>query len=152
MGTHTPIEVDYQGERTLYQLWGTFHKFWTSFRENTEWADWIHENLNSSSYQPNYPPAARIAEMGYFEETGVLQPRPDHQQHDKDCALSLELILGWSATRISLAVSIPIILSIVVGLWYQKATGDVATAWILGTYVVTSAGSKSISSFKCVEI
>jgi hypothetical protein len=152
IGTHTRIiEVDYQVETTLYQLWGAFNKFWTSYAENRVWAAWIHENLNSSSYQPDHPPAARIAEMSYFDEACTWQPR-NHQQHDKDCALTLELVLGWSATRISIAVSIPVILSMVIGFWYQKATGDVATAWVLGTYVVTSAGSRSISSLKCVEI
>jgi hypothetical protein len=144
MGTHRRIELDSQAERILGQLWSGFHKLQASSEANRRFADWIHENLNHSSYEPAYPSATRISEMNEFDKYGNWQPRPDHLQHNEDCALSLELIMGWSGFRISLTILAPVTLSLVVGLWYQKATGDVATAWALATYVVTSGGSKLI--------
>lgn len=144
MGTHSRIELDSQAERILDQLWCCFNKFQASSEANRRFADWIHENLNHSSYEPAYPSADRIVKNNHFDESGNWQPRPDHQQHNEDCALSLELIMGWSVFRISLAVLAPVALSLIFGLWYQKATGDSATAWVIATYIVTSAGSKLI--------
>jgi len=147
MGTHTRIELDAQTERILCQLWIYFNKWHASAAANRRFADWIHENLNHSSYEPAYPSAEKIQKMNHFDDSGNWQPRREHQLHNEDCALSLEIVIGWSAFRISLAVLLPVTLSMVIGIWYQKATGDVATAWVLATYVVTTAGSKYYCSF-----
>jgi hypothetical protein len=148
MGTHTRIQLDAQTERTLDQLSVYLSKWHASAAANKRFADWIHENMNHGSYEPAYPSAEKIQTMNHFDESGNWEPRGEHQEHDEKCALSLELVIGWSGFRISLAVLFPVTLSLVVGIWYQKVTGDVATAWVLATYVVTTAGSKYLSRFR----
>jgi hypothetical protein len=141
MGTHTRIPLDPQTEQILDQLYNYFTQYRASSAANRRFADWIHENLNHSSYEAAYPPALTLKNMNQFDESGHWQPRPEHSQHDENCALSLELLIGWSNFRVSLAVLAPVTLSLVVGAWYQKATGDASTAWVLATYVITTAGS-----------
>lgn len=133
MGTHTRIPLDPQTEQILDQLYNYFTQYYASSAANRRFADWIHENLNHSSYEAAYPPALTLKNMNQFDESGNWQPRPEHSQHDETCALSLELLIGWSNFRVSLAVLAPVTLSLVVGAWYQKATGDVSTAWVLVT-------------------
>ncbi|PMD34529.1 hypothetical protein L207DRAFT_570237 [Hyaloscypha variabilis F] len=140
MGTHIRIPLDPQTERILNQLYNYFTRYHTSSAANRRFADWVHENLNHSSYEAAHPSAETIANMNQFDKFGNWQPRPEHSQHDENCALSLELVIGWSTFRVSLAVLAPVTLSLVVGAWYQKATGDVGTAWVLATYVITTAG------------
>ena len=59
-----------------------------------------------------------------------------------DRNISLELKLGWSVWRLALLVSSPVVLSLVIGFWYQSVTDDVQTAWTIASYVVTAAGGK----------
>jgi hypothetical protein len=60
--------------------------------------------------------------------------------------LSLEVITGWPVTRISIAIFIPIVLSLIIGLWYQSrkphAMAMVQTARAIASYIVTAEGRK----------
>jgi len=77
------------------------------------WTGWIEKNLNDSNDRP--------LEGKY----------------------SLELKYRWSPTRLTLVVTLPVLLSLTVGLGYMIKTGDVITAWTISIYVVTAAGGKS---------
>jgi hypothetical protein len=85
------------------------------------WVDWIHNNLNNGSFDPKHT-----------DETGVRY--------------SLECCFDWSAKRISVAFLIPLSLSVVVGLWYQRSTGDVQTAWSIASFIVTASAGKNPTS------
>jgi hypothetical protein len=63
---------------------------------------------------------------------------------DGSC-LSLELIYSWSAFRLSVVVVVPLLLSLAIGIWYMKITGDVVAAWTISLYVVTSAAGKPVT-------
>lgn len=60
--------------------------------------------------------------------------------------LSLEIILGWPAIRISVVVLLPVVLSLVIGLWFQSRDwtdlATIQTAWALASYIVTAGGYK----------
>jgi hypothetical protein len=82
--------------------------------------------------------------MFYEYETGVRSDTCNEWVYNTIIAKnhSIELLLGWSAVRITIAVSFPVILSFAVGLWYMKKTGDVQTAWTLASYIVTGVGGE----------
>lgn len=70
------------------------------------WTDWVHKNLNASS-------------SATFEGK-----------------YSLELIYGWSPTRLTFAVSLAALFGFGVGLRHMLKTGDVSIAWTIASYVV----------------
>lgn len=83
------------------------------------WMDWIHENFNNDSNDPK--------EGGY----------------------TLQLLLQWSALKLIIWSSIPIIFSLVIGLWYminpqpgEDYLAIVQTAWAIASYIVTTAARK----------
>lgn len=79
------------------------------------WADWIHKCLNQNS-------------------TDLVT----------DGAYSLEIKLGWSASRISVAVLVPVILSLVIGCWFNSRDwtdlATIQTAWGIASYIATAGG------------
>lgn len=76
------------------------------------WQGWVYKNLNDGKNNP-------------------LEGR-----------YSLQLIYEWSSYRLSFVVSMPLILSLVIGTWYMMGHGDVVTAWTLALYIVTAAAGK----------
>lgn len=80
------------------------------------WASWVHRVLNDGS---NDVPNGTYA---------------------------LEIVLGWSATRISVVVLLPVLLSLVVGLYLNSRDWSdlttIQTAWGTASYVVTTGGRK----------
>lgn len=94
-----------------------------------------------------YPPKSKVAEMWgdwIFENLngGCKYPLEDDRNKILEGSLSLELIYGWSAFRLSLVIVIPVLLSLAIGIWYVEATADVVAAWTISLYIVTSAAGK----------
>ncbi|KAH6682968.1 hypothetical protein B0J14DRAFT_574752 [Halenospora varia] len=75
----------------------------------TAWHGWVHTNLNAGKQNP-------------------LEGR-----------YSLELVYEWSSYRLCVAVGVPLVLSLVLGV--TKVTGDVMVAWSIAMYVVTAAAA-----------
>ena len=76
------------------------------------WQGWVHKNLNGSSDNP-------------------LEGR-----------YSLQLLYDWSSFRLSFVVVVPLLMSLVIGLWYMIQKGDVVTAWTIALYIVTAAAGE----------
>lgn len=80
------------------------------------WADWVHQVLNNGSHD-------------------VLKG-----------SYSLELVLGWSANRISVVILLPVLLSLAIGIWLNSRDwsdlATIQTAWGTASYIVTAGGSK----------
>lgn len=102
---------------TDLQLLLSMYKNW--FVDHTTaqvWANWLHQALNDGS---NDVPNGTYA---------------------------LELVLGWSATRISVVVLLPVLLSLAVGLYLNSQNWSdlttIQTAWGTASYVVTTGGCK----------
>jgi hypothetical protein len=112
---HQHINASAEDETTLAALHWAYQS-WTSDKQ--DWALWTHESLNYASLHPQRCPL----------------------EH----ALSLEVVLGWSIFRITLVVLSPVVLSLVLGLWFQsRAHTDLATlqtAWGIASYVATAGG------------
>jgi hypothetical protein len=85
---------------------------------------WIFRNLNGQS------PDAR-------------SKRTYDAPLDSRICLSLELIYDWSAFRASVAVVSPLLLSLIIGIWYMKRYDDVVTAWTISMYIIGSATGKT---------
>ncbi|OIW24440.1 hypothetical protein CONLIGDRAFT_648597 [Coniochaeta ligniaria NRRL 30616] len=85
-------------------------------RTEEQWATWVHRNFNADSCTP---------------------------KHGK---YALQLVLGWSSTKLAVWGATSILLSLAIGIWYmaRPAEGEdivavVQTAWSLASYVVTTA-------------
>jgi hypothetical protein len=83
------------------------------------WMDWIHKNFNSDSINP------------------------------EDGKYALQLPLRWSPLKLITWSSMPIIFSLVIGLWYminphpgEDYVAVVQTAWTVASYIVTTAARK----------
>jgi hypothetical protein len=97
------------------------YKSWNPEKEVVEeWMKWVDEALNHGSDVPA-----------------------------EGKRLSIELVLGWSVTRISVVASIPLILSLAIGLWLNSSNWTdnitIQTAWLVASYVV--AAGACMSSF-----
>ena len=68
-----------------------------------------------------------------------------HEKQAKpiDGKYCLELKLGWSTRGLTVLVSTPVILSLVVGTWYMQAHDDIVAAWTIALYIITAAGGES---------
>jgi hypothetical protein len=82
-----------------------------------DWADWMVYNLNKGSPDP------------------------------KDAELSIQLLLTWSVFKIVIMSLSPVVLSLVIGIYYQAIHHDPGTAWVISTYVVAAAASKTSKSY-----
>lgn len=52
--------------------------------------------------------------------------------------LSLKLILKWSQVRLTVASLVPLVLSFIVGMWYQLRYNDPQGAWTIASYIGSS--------------
>ncbi|KAI0122439.1 hypothetical protein F4814DRAFT_408734 [Daldinia grandis] len=113
-GTHEPIDLDSYGTSDLRLLLATYKQWYVTDYMAKQWAIWIHTVLNDGSH--------KVPKGSY----------------------SLELVLDWSAKRISAVVLLPILLSIAIGIWLNsKDWTDLATiqtAWGTASYIVTAGG------------
>jgi len=115
-GVHEAVELDKDGLADLQLLVNAYKQWYTSTSTNYAWADWIHCVLNNSSQSP---------------QEGVY---------------SLELVLDWSVTRISVVVILPVLLSLGIGIWLNSSDwtdlATIQTAWGTASYIVTAGGRK----------
>ncbi|KAK3369680.1 hypothetical protein B0T24DRAFT_363689 [Lasiosphaeria ovina] len=117
---------------------------------------------SAGSHEPLKMDDAALADLRQFKAAYKQQPWPPPAVNEKwtrwafDCldngtldimderAYSLEVVLGWSPSRIAIAVLLPVALSLAVGLWFNSRDwGDLATiqtAWGLASYIATAGG------------
>ena len=97
--------------------------FYNSYRWRSDgapeflWDDWVFKHLNNSSKNPS------------------------------EGKYSIEVLLSWSVLRLSGVTSIPVLLSLAIGLWYQTLAAEngsdpTGTAWIIATYIITAGARK----------
>lgn len=107
-------------QSTQHVLAEMFGAYNTSRRDvDSRWLSFVHEELNSTNSDPR---------LGKY---------------------SLQLILSWSALKLVIWGSIPILLSLVIGFWYmfKSHPGEdpvmiVQTAWGISSYIVTAGARK----------
>lgn len=117
-GSHERVELDSSGVADWKLLFDAYSAWGLLFPNNMacKWATWIHQVLNNSSYRV------------------------------RNGAYSLELVLEWSPTIITIVVLLPVLLSLIVGLWLNSADwtdlATIQTGWGTASYIVTAGGSK----------
>ncbi|KAJ8122423.1 hypothetical protein ONZ43_g1382 [Nemania bipapillata] len=113
-GTHERITLDDKGVADLQVFLETYKKGRVPNHVIHAWSNWIYEVLNNKSHD--------VDNGGY----------------------SLEFELGWSSTRITNAVLLPLLLSLATGLWLNSRNWTdlttIQTAWGTASYVVTAGG------------
>ncbi|KAI1125624.1 hypothetical protein F5Y10DRAFT_246723 [Nemania abortiva] len=113
-GTHERVEIDKNAVADLRLLLHMYNKWHVRSFTAESWAEWIHRSLNDGSFQ-------------------VSRSR-----------LSLEIVLGWSGTRISAVILLPVLLSFAIGLYINSQNWTdptiIQTAWTVASYVVTTGG------------
>lgn len=118
--THQRVPLQPQDERTLHDLFSAYQSWSFDRTKGREWTSWIHQCLNKDSVDPD--------------------PYAD------DARLAVEVVLGWSAFRITILICMPIALSLVVGFWIMwddpSDLSRVQTAWTVASYVVTASARK----------
>jgi hypothetical protein len=71
-----------------------------------------------------------------------------------DGHLALQLVLRWFIKKMMAYIAFPIILSLVIGLWYMQKPGDRdsvnQTAWTITSYIITTAGGELNSPMEIV--
>ncbi|KAF3060053.1 hypothetical protein GL218_04744 [Daldinia childiae] len=116
-GTHESVDLDSYGTGDLRLLLATYKQWYVTDYMAKQWAVWIHTVLNEDSH--------KVPKGSY----------------------SLELVLDWSAKRISAVVLLPVLLSIAIGIWLNSMDwadlATIQTAWGTASYVVTAGGRKS---------
>jgi len=121
LGSHEHIEVDTSDRHKLRLLLNAYNDTRLKHHSGKLWLGWVQTAFNNGSTNPT------------GENPGT--------------SLSLEVVLGWSAWRITIATFIPLGLSLAIGIWYQwgneKDPTIVQTAWTISGYVVTAAARKS---------
>ncbi|EPE34698.1 hypothetical protein GLAREA_10392 [Glarea lozoyensis ATCC 20868] len=114
---HTTIDYDSATKRALAELFKDYQsRFWTFEDHGDRWMNWIHAEFNNSDADP------------------------------RNGTYSLQLVLGWSVPKLIFWGTAPVVLSLVVGLWYMLTpqpgadyVAVVQTAWTIASYIVTSA-------------
>ncbi|KAI2776494.1 hypothetical protein F4815DRAFT_346019 [Daldinia loculata] len=113
-GTHESIKLDSDGVADLGLLLHTYKQWRVPDYMAQAWADWVHQVLNNGSHD-------------------VLKG-----------SYSLELVLGWSANRISVVILLPVLLSLAIGIWLNSRDwsdlATIQTAWGTASYIVTAGG------------
>ncbi|KAK1623701.1 hypothetical protein BDP81DRAFT_484658 [Colletotrichum phormii] len=113
-GTHERIDLDKNGAADLQLLLHTYKQWRVPENIALAWADWIHQEFNNDSH------AVLIGKY------------------------SLEIVLGWSVTRIVVVILTPVLLSLVIGLWFNSKDWTdlttIQTAWSIASYIVTAGG------------
>ena len=115
-GAHRQLELDSSALADLRQLRAAYKLLpWPPRNVSRGWAEWVFDCLDGGSMD-------------------VLT---------KD-AFSLEIVLGWSPSRISIALLSPVILSLVIGAWFNSRDWDdlatIQTAWGVASYIATAGG------------
>lgn len=99
-------------------------EFYQSYRTEKRdcldrWMNWVHKNFNNDSIYP------------------------------EDGKYALQLLLRWSAVKLIIWSSIPIMFSLAIGLWYminphpgEDYVTVVQTAWTIASYIVTTTARK----------
>ncbi|KAF2736650.1 hypothetical protein EJ04DRAFT_489580 [Polyplosphaeria fusca] len=112
---HVPIKLDVQTQATLAEFYHDFNHG----REETQrrWLPWIQEHFNAG----------------------------DHSQQPHEARYGLQIIQRWSATKLAVFGSVPILLSFAVGFWFQfsvegELTAVTQTAWTISGFVIGAAG------------
>jgi len=119
-GSHKQLEMDGSALSDLKQLMAVY-KAWSHIPPhiNEGWADWVFDCLDGGSLD--------VMNEGTY---------------------SLEIVLGWSPTRISVAVLSPVVLSFVVGIWFNSRDwadlATIQTAWGVASYIATAGGRKCL--------
>ncbi|KAH0428607.1 hypothetical protein CcaCcLH18_08873 [Colletotrichum camelliae] len=114
---HAPRQLDRETQRSLELFFAAFRSGGNKKHGNHRWIQWVHQEFNSASVDP--------AEGKY----------------------TLELKLDWSAPKFVFWGMAPILLSIVIGLWYMLKPLEegadyiavVQTGWTIASYIVTAA-------------
>ena len=125
--SHQRVHLQPQDERTLHDLFSAYRSWSFDRTKAREWTSWIHQCLNKDSVNPSSDP--------------------------DDAKLAIEVVLGWSAVRITILICMPIALSLVVGFWIMwddpSDLSRVQTAWTVASYVVTASARECLSSRAC---
>jgi hypothetical protein len=112
------VPIDEQSVNDLRLLLLTYKNWRNPGQIADKWTDWIRETINSGSNDPL---------------TGA-----------DGNALSIELVLDWSAFRISVVIVLPTLLSLVIGIWFNSRDWNdlttIQTAWGIASYVATAGG------------
>lgn len=114
---HSNPEISNETKRCLVELYRNYR---TEKRDcNDRWNNWIHQNFNNSSLNP---------------EEGVY---------------ALQLLLRWSPLKLVVWASVPTIFSLVIGLWYmisphpgEDYVAVIQTGWTIASYIITTAARK----------
>ncbi|UKZ54059.1 hypothetical protein TrVGV298_007864 [Trichoderma virens] len=113
-GTHERIHLDKNGDADLQLLLNMYKRWYVSRHIALAWTNWIHHTLNNGSLD-------------------VLNG-----------TYAIELVLDWSATRISIVVLLPLLASLITGICLNKGAwtdlATIQTAWGTASYVVTAGG------------
>ncbi|KAI3317424.1 hypothetical protein HD806DRAFT_515017 [Xylariaceae sp. AK1471] len=111
--SHSREKLNQSGKEYMAQLFQAYHSWTPEHKVVEAWMEWIDTALNHKSKDP------KAGDM-----------------------LSIELILGWSVFRISIAILIPVLLSLGIGLWLNSSdwadNGTIQTAWGVASYIATA--------------
>ena len=115
-GAHQRLELDSSARADLRLLKAAYKKLLSVPDEvNEKWAEWVFDCLDGRSMD-------------------VMNKH----------ALSLEVVLGWSPSRISIAVLSPVFLSLIIGFWFNSRDwqdlSTIQAAWGIASYIVTAGG------------
>ncbi|OIW30132.1 hypothetical protein CONLIGDRAFT_714547 [Coniochaeta ligniaria NRRL 30616] len=113
---HKQLELDSSAMSDLKQFRAAYKKRpWPPAAVNEGWARWVVDCLDGGS-------------MDIMSEK----------------AYSLEIVLGWSPSRISIAVLSPVALSLIIGFWFNSRDwtdlATIQTAWGVASYIATAGG------------
>lgn len=127
-GYHQRIQVDESSHSLLAEMFGEYNTpqqslLWLGKRYNRDaygkWLTLVHKELNDSDADPR---------LGKY---------------------SLQILLNWSAFKLAVWGSIPILLSLIIGFWYtykhhegEDYVAIVQTAWGIASYIVTAGARK----------
>jgi hypothetical protein len=117
---HTAVEYDSATKRDLAELFKDYQtRCWTLEDYGDRWMNWIHTEFNNND---------------------------NDRRNGK---YLLQLIQGRSVPKLILWVITPIVLSLVIGVWYmltpqpgEDYVAVVQTTWTIASYIVTSAACK----------
>lgn len=122
--------VDQEGVNDLHLLFLAYKSWSISDTIGKGWTDWIYKTINNSSNDP------------LVDTNGT--------------AMSIEVVLGWSAFRISVVIVSPVLLSLVIGIWFNSRDWNdlttIQTAWGLASYVATAGGCTCFPIFRSLKL
>ncbi|KAL2074119.1 hypothetical protein VTL71DRAFT_7897 [Oculimacula yallundae] len=112
LSTHKRVKLNTRSEQILQDFFHAYQSWYLPEEIEEKWFNWI---------------------------SALNDYNPDPGEGDM---LSLEIVLGWSAPRITVAIVTPVVLSLGIGLWLNsKDWGDattIQTAWSVASYIATA--------------